>query len=143
MKPTEHFLQHHDVEPPLIDASSFRPAWRVRTRLERLLLYRLITPAEWFAAVTLRLAVERIASAGLHAIPTVFMPGHNKTPQDCSQADAYCRRAAEILGETIYPMLLACVVEDLSWIALGERMHVDARTARAWVVVAIKLLAKV
>jgi hypothetical protein len=143
MTPSEHYRQHHDVEPPRIDANNFRPAWRVRTRLDRLLLDRAITPAEWYAAVALRSMIELVAARGQRAARTEFMPAGAIVPYQTevdSTALAHSRRIRLSLGDVCYRLLLACIVDDLSWIALGQRLGVDPRTARAWVIISIKLL---
>lgn len=139
MMPTAHFRQHHDVEPPRIDASTFRPAWRVRTRLDRLLADGAITPAEWHCAVYLRSMLELTAS-GPRTVRTQFLPSGRSNLEIHSRALGHCRQAAQAVGAICYGFLLACLVEDLSWAGLGRRLGVDPRTARSWVIAAIKLL---
>jgi hypothetical protein len=141
--PTEFYRQHHDVEPPRIDAMMFRTAWKVRTRLDRLLLDRAITLSEWHAAVMLRSMLELVTARGQRASRIEFMPPGAAPYQHeaDSAALAHSRRVRKGLGDTYYRLLLACIIDDLSWIALGQRLDVDPRTARAWVIVSIKLLA--
>src|SRR5947208_16521057 len=56
--PSPFFRQHHGLEPPAIDWGTFRRYWRVRTRLDRLLLDGAISPQEWSAAARLRRIIE-------------------------------------------------------------------------------------
>ena len=44
--PGSFFRQHHEVEGPEVSARAFRPAWRVRTKLDQLALEGKITGFE-------------------------------------------------------------------------------------------------
>jgi hypothetical protein len=48
-RPTPEFERRHAVEAPQVDATQFRPGWRVRSRFDTLLRDGLISPAEYDA----------------------------------------------------------------------------------------------
>ena len=56
-------------------------------------------------------------------------------------AAARLRESAATLGASRIALLGACVVEDMSWRKLGQRLGVAAETARERVVEAIQALA--
>ena len=43
----------------------------------------------------------------------------------------------------VFPLVVAVVVEDLSWAELGRRCGVHAKTAKTWAIEAVKVLATV
>ena len=45
-----------------------------------------------------------------------------------------------LLGDVIIDLVELCTIEDLSWAALGRRLKVDPKTARAWTITALKAL---
>jgi hypothetical protein len=53
------------------------------------------------------------------------------------------RSAAARTRPVVYPIVTAVVVEDLPWCELGKRYGVHAKTARAWAIEAIEVLATV
>jgi len=63
--PNRFYRQHHEVEAPQVDEKAFRPAWRVRTQLDKLLLDGLISPYEWRIAGWLRSCHERAFGSDL------------------------------------------------------------------------------
>jgi hypothetical protein len=141
--PSAHFRQHHAVDEPSVDSASFRTAWRVRTRLDQLLIDRIITPHEWFVAVRLRTMLELVAiRQGLRAARTEFLPSGKPNGTTSVQASRYCRDIADRFGAVCSGILVACLVDDLSWAELGRRIGTDPRTAKAWTVVLLKMLPK-
>jgi hypothetical protein len=50
--------QHGPVEPPKIDGTAFKPFWKARSRVDRLLADGAINAAEWAAAIDYRATVE-------------------------------------------------------------------------------------
>lgn len=145
MKPGAHYRQHHEVEEPQIDGHTFRPAWRVATRLDRLLTDGAITPNEWFAAIQFR-ALAEAACASMWRTPRG--PDAPRTLPDPGRTDELDKIArwsmiAQALGDVAYGLLEACVVNDMSWLAIAAQLNVDARTARGWAILAIKALALV
>jgi hypothetical protein len=61
--PSREFRRHHEVAEPEISLAAFMPAWRVKSRLDRLLRDKAISPAAWSAAIIYRDVYER-AHAG-------------------------------------------------------------------------------
>ena len=78
--------------------------------------------------------------------PTLGMPPATRRasllPAIRFDALARIKRVCRALGQQVCDLLRACLVDDLSWTKLGACLHVDARTARAWVILAIKALAQ-
>lgn len=144
MKPSAQFRQHHNVAEPRIDGRVFHPAWRVVTRLDGLLDDHSISTMEWRAAVAFRNDVETsligIWRSSL-AMP-IAVSGSQYGAGVVIRLDVLGRLQVvrRALGAFAYDLLEACAVRDLSWAALGRQLDVDAKTARAWTVVAIKAL---
>ena len=147
MKPTAEFEQHHEVEAPRVDQYAFRQAWRVRTRLDRLLLESAISPEEYMAAVRFRITWQR---AFVNLWPPPIDRGMGVQPATYTRADlalarrfealAQMRELRRLLGDVIIDLVELCTIEDLSWAALGRRLKVDPKTARAWTITALKSL---
>ena len=55
-------------------------------------------------------------------------------------ASARLRQIRAALGAWTCALLEAALVQDLSWAALGRHYRCDPKTARAWVIAAIKAL---
>jgi hypothetical protein len=49
----------------------------------------------------------------------------------------------EVLGETVYSLALAVIVEERSFIAIGKQFGCDARTIKKWSAAAVAALAVV
>jgi hypothetical protein len=142
--PSPFFRQHHGLEPPTLDLGAWRPYWRVRTRLDRLLLDGAITPQEWSAAVRLRRIFEASYAAMLPIHRLDGKPhGGSSGPALARRADALARLEAVRagLGSFALGLLEACLADDASWRYLGSRLGVDPKTARAWTIAAIHALA--
>jgi hypothetical protein len=45
--PTVSYTRHHDVDPPRVDARTFRQGWRIRSRLDALHIAGSISAGEW------------------------------------------------------------------------------------------------
>jgi hypothetical protein len=146
MQPTAHFRAHHEVEEPRIDLAAFRPAWRVRFRLDMLLVTRAISPREWFAAVTYR---QNWNIAFGHALESTGKPARGSSR---ISGDHYTARRLDALaalkmvsrgiGPVKVRLIEACAVHDLSWRALGAQLRLDPRTARSRTIFAIKMLTR-
>jgi hypothetical protein len=144
MTPSPFFRQHHGVEPPAIDFGQWRPYWRVRTRLDRLLLDGAITPQEWSVAAALRATMEAARAAMLPTRSWDREPhGRSPGPALARRADALARLdgVRANLGSFALWLLEACLADDASWRYLGARLGVDPKTARAWTIAAIRALA--
>jgi hypothetical protein len=56
---------------------------------------------------------------------------------------AQLRVIEEVLGETVYSLALAVIVEERSFIAIGKQFGCDARTIKKWSAAAVAALAVV
>jgi hypothetical protein len=144
-EPSPFFRQHHGLEAPAIDFGAWRPYWRIRTRLDRLLLDGAITAREWGIASRLRSAFEA-AQAGImpiHQLDGDPRRARAASPPSGHRADALARlnQLRATLGSLTLGLLQACLVEDCSWAWLGKCLAVDPKTARAWTIAAIHALA--
>ena len=146
--PSPYYRQHHQVEAPSIDERHFRPAWRVLTRLDGLLAAGAITAAEWHAAADFRDMAE-LALGG--AASRSVLSSARATRYDASpttdrlvarlDARSWLDEVTSAIGIVACALIQACVVDELSWAAIGRRFGVDPKTARAWVITSIKALA--
>ena len=138
-------LKHAEtIEPPRVDAVTFRQGWRVRSRLDRLLADRRITAEVWQAAVEYRDAWARVLAGGGGELGGTRISGG---------ADAHDRQIALVgtlavlveierrLGRLPTALCVACVVEDLSWPEIGRRCGRSNHTAEVWTVYALRALA--
>ena len=144
-EPTAAFRQHHQVEAPRVDDRHFRPHWRIITRLDGLLIDRAITQSEWHAAADYRDLVDQLRRRTLArpaAMGTGPGVGSNVVDRlvDNLDAGARLRQIRAALGAVVCALLDAALVRDLSWAELGRELCRDPKTARAWVIAAIKAL---
>ena len=143
-EPSRWWRQHHGLEAPAIDFGAWRPYWRLRTRLDRLLLDGAITVHEWRQAVQLRRLVEAARAAVLPIHRLDGEPsGGDSGPALARRVDAMARldQVRAGLGVFALGLLEACLVDDCSWRYLGDRLGVDPKTARAWTIIALRALA--
>jgi hypothetical protein len=143
-----YYRQHHRVEAPVVDERHFRPAWRVLTRLDGLLVSGAITSAEWHAAADFRDMAE-LALGG--AVSHSVLSSARATRYDASpttnrlvarlDARSWLDEITSSIGTVPCALVKAFVVDDMSWAAIGRRFRVDPKTARAWVITSIKALA--
>jgi hypothetical protein len=145
--PSALYRRHHDVEAPRVDDRHFRPAWRVLTRLDGLLADKAITAAEWHAAADFRELWDRVSRAALIRSPigrvSKGTAGHRAFDVLLAgelDAVARLREIRKVLGAWACALLHLSVVRDQSWAALGRQYRCDPKTARAWVIAAIKAL---
>jgi hypothetical protein len=146
--PTPFYLQHHRVEAPSVDERHFRQAWRVLTRLDGLLADGAITTAEWHAAADFRdMAEFALGGAASHSVLTGARTARSAasptTDRLVARLDArsWLDEVTRAIGIVACALIQACVVDELSWAAIGRRFGVDPKTARAWVITSIKALA--
>jgi hypothetical protein len=149
--PNRFFKQHHEVEAPQVDERAFRPAWRIRTQIDKLALEGKITGFEWRVAGWLRSCYERGYGSDLRStLPQLGMAGRGshhwrrENPEGRkAQAREYLHHVEQVMGPIVYPIVIAVVVEDVPWRELGTRYGVHAKTAKAWAIEAVKALAGV
>lgn len=143
-EPSPFYRQHHEVEAPVVDERHFRPAWKIITRLDGLLADRLITAAQFHAAVDFRELYEEVQPrsarsplAGL--APRVALPDSAFHRLDASKRLMVIQFA---IGRRRYTWLVLSIVEDTPWKALARRWRIDHRAARKRVAGAIKQLSR-
>jgi hypothetical protein len=148
--PSALYRQHHQVEAPRVDDRHFRPHWRIITRLDGLLADRAITAAEWHAAADYRDLVDQfhrrtLARPAAMGTGTMLGVGSNVVERIVDNLDAGARlvQIRTALGAVACALLDAALVRDLSWAELGRELCRDPKTARAWVIAAIKALGTV
>ena len=130
---------------PRVDDRHFRPAWRVLTRLDGLLADHAITSAEWHAAADFRELVDQVRcraftrSLAFRTVRASENSFRNWVAGDL-EASARLHQIRAVLGAWACTLLEAALVWDLSWAALGRQYRCDPKTARAWVIAAIKAL---
>lgn len=144
--PSAFYRQHREIEAPRIDDRHFRVHFRVVTKLDGLLADRLITGAEWHAAADFRELVELArADKSYSPLSATGGGGDRSLPAALVAAlDAHARLAPiqAALGRPHFRLLVASVVDNATWIALGNLYRIDHRTARKRVADAIKALAR-
>jgi len=142
--PAAEYRQHHEVEAPQVDTSSFRQGWRVHSRLDSLATSGRIDRQQLEAAVTWGNWAERVATPGTSPwrirVDGGGQGGGTFADRQIDVA-ARLRESTAALGTSRIALLGACVVEDMSWRRLGLRLGVSAETARERVVEAIAALA--
>jgi hypothetical protein len=144
--PTDLGQHVEAIEPPRVDATTFRQGWRVRTRLDSLLSDRRITPGQWQAAVEYRDAWARVLQAGGGSPGGLRVSGGaDRHHRLLGLLDTITRlRATETwIGRLAASLCFACVVEDRSWASIAATCHRNPETVRDWTVLALRSLAVV
>ena len=147
-EPSPFFRQHHAVEAPAIDDATFRPYWRLRPRLDQLLLDRAISITEWRAATLFRGDAERVAARRWRTSSTDRASGGGDLAIAIGltrylDAAARLNEINRAIGAWAFDLLEAHIVDDLSWRLLGERYGVHSKTARSWTILSLRALAMV
>lgn len=147
MKPSPEFLRQHKVEPPQVDRAHFRQAWRVRPQLETLLQRGAIGPDEFRAGDNFRNLWSRaFGSLTASSMPRLAEFVRTRGRQN-GQFTPHLNAVANLcviqhdLGEPTFRLLVACLVDDLTWIELGRRWKLHRNTAKSRVVDALQKLA--
>jgi hypothetical protein len=145
VKPTPEFLARHDVDDPRIDGSSFRPGFRVRSRLDQLLLDRRIARGEWEAAIEFRNAwghALRIGSLGAIRYGRTYGSGDpHKRALDVLDSIERLRTVELLIGDLASTLCFLCVVQDQAWATTARLSKRDPETIRDWTALAIRALA--
>lgn len=143
--PSAARLRHAEaIDPPRIDAVTFRQGWRVRTRLDALLAAGRIEAGTWQAAAEYRAAWETLLRSSAGTAPGLRVKGQGgASGGEAATLDRAARiRSVEIaIGAEAASLCRACAVEDLSWRTLGVRLGVRDVTAQARTVIALRALA--
>jgi hypothetical protein len=145
LEPSRFYRQHVALDAPEIDTRSFRPYWRVRTRLDQLLIDRAISHLDWLAGVMFRIWAERALGA---AYGGQSLSRADRSPIDFSlsavrQIDARGRlhKIRADLGPIIFGLLELHVVEDRNWQDIARTLRCHPTTARKWTIDALRALA--
>jgi len=145
VKPTSEFARQHDIEAPAVDARSFRQGWRVRSRLDQLLLDGRISRGEWQAANEFRTSwayALQIGSLGaLRWGRTGGVGDPHKRALDLLDAVERLQAVEEVIGSLASQLVFECVVRDAPWARTAAAYHRDPETIRDWTSLAIKALA--
>jgi hypothetical protein len=133
------------IEPPRVDASAFRQGWRVRTRLDALLVDGSITPAQWTAADQYRALWGRVFGLAT-PLDATRGSGRGAGGPD-ARAVALLDLSAQVfaveraIGPLATRLTTLCVIEDRSWAEIGRLTARHPQTARTWCVLAIRAVA--
>jgi len=144
--PTWSFRRHHDVDPPRVDASTFRQGWRIRSRLDALYVAEQLTAGEWQAAQEFRMACDRVRGVTGHTAPDLRASGagHSGGAHDAMlgmvATTARLRVVDRYLGPLFSLLCVQCCVHDVSWAHLGRVVGVDPKTAQTYTVTALRRL---
>jgi hypothetical protein len=141
--------QHGQVETPQIDGRAFRPYWRARPQIDKLLNSGAITAQEWQRAQEFRALYERAHQGELAALAPdrVYLDSNCRHPgsgEPSRSRIAALERLARVrgeLGEVVYGLMIMVAVHDASWAQIGRRLRADPKTARSWAIVALQALA--
>jgi hypothetical protein len=152
--PVRYLAQHGaGIEAPRIDGEHFRPAWRRRSRIDKLLAKGSIGFAEYLAAQRYR-STHEIAFGSIlksRGIPdgAGARPGRGTgratrlAPSE-RQVDAVARldRVAGELGTVAVQLIELVVIADECWSKIAARLRCDPKTARKWTLLSLQALAQ-
>jgi hypothetical protein len=147
--PSRYLRQHVTLDEPQIDNTMFMAAWRVRTRVDRLLRDGLITPYAWRIAGEFKTLYERAYQEPLraHDPARLRVDGgqHGRGYPRARQlaAAARLRQLRIQLDDGDVRLLEAVIVDDLRWCQVGQCFHVHAKTARRRGIEALRMLTTV
>jgi hypothetical protein len=144
VKPSPEFRQHHDVDEPRVDERAFRPGWRVHSRFDQLLADRKISRGEWQAGSEYRSAralARSMPGPGAPGMVRIVSSDHHDAALDRVAAVARVHLVELAIGSFATALVVACVVEDLSWASIGRQCQRHPETIREWTASAIRLLA--
>jgi hypothetical protein len=143
--PTADLGQHFEaIDPPRVDAVSFRQGWRVRTRLDALLASHRITSGHWQAAVEYRDAWGRVLQAGGGSPGACRFSGGTDPHHRVLGLLATVTRLRVVhttIGADFATLCFACAVEDRSWASIAAARRRNPETERDRAVRALRALA--
>lgn len=147
--PLAYLKQHASLEAPAIDMESFRPFWKVRSRIDKLLVAGDITGFEWRCASEFRNLYDRALGSQLEAScldGTGRGSGYRPNLQPSEHRLATLSRLRDLQGRLdrrTLQLLEAVIVDELTWCELGKRLRVHACTAKRQAISALRSLAHV
>ena len=146
--PSVEFRRHHQVEAPHIGRSEFRPAWRVRTQLDTLLVRGNIGRDEYLAGDRFRSlwhhAFGSLTPSSLRRMTEALIDG-TRALREPRVPVAAIGRVVELearLGKTAFNLLVALLILDLPWTELAKRCRLHRTTAKQHAIVALEELAR-
>jgi hypothetical protein len=146
--PSVEFRQHHAVEPPHIGRTEFRPAWRVRTQLDTLLVRGFIGRDEYLAGDRFRSlwhrAFSSLTPSSLRRMTEALIDGM-RTLREPIVHVAAIGRVVELearLGKTAFNLLVCLLILDLPWVELAKRCRLHRTTAKQHAIAALEELAR-
>ena len=145
-RPTPELAAKHAIAAPRVDATTFRTAWLIETRLDGLYVDRLISLAGLIAARHWRrdweIAMERTHAPRLDGGgPGAGGGAPGGGPTLRLAAMSRLRAAERALGRFAVRLLEWCLVRDLPWVRIAARLGCTDKTARRWTAEAIAGLA--
>jgi hypothetical protein len=134
--PSPEYRQHHQVDPPHIGRSEFRPAWRVRTQLDTLLVRGFIGRDEYLAGDRFRAlwhhAFGSLTPSSLRRMTEALIDG-TRALREPRVPVAAIGRVVELeqrLGKPTFNLLVCLLVLDLPWVELAKRCRLHRTTAK-------------
>jgi hypothetical protein len=149
--PTGKFRrQHNEIEPPLVNDRHFRTAFRVKSRLDRLVSEKTITVREWTIAVEYR-CIYAAAFRGAVQSTRLDGTGHGRSYRGSRLERSEGQLAAlarlqtirTALGAVETDLVEACAVRDQAWCETARALGRDPKTVRSWTLIALRRLAEV
>jgi hypothetical protein len=147
--PSPHYRQHHELEAPSIDMASFRPFWRVRRPIDKLLIAGEITAYEWRCASAFRALYEIALAAQIKAAcldGSACRAGHLVNLQPSERRLAALRRLHDLharLDDHDVRILEMAIVAEVKWCVLARSLIVHPKTARGRAIAAIRILGQI
>ena len=148
MQPLPEFRQHHAVDPPHIGHTEFRPAWRVRTQLDTLLVRGQIGPEAFRAGDRFRSAWHKafgsLTPSSLHQAYNAILDRARKAGEPVIHLRTI-RAIVELeqrLGKPTFNLLVALLILDLPWVELARRCKLHRTTAKEYAISALDDLAR-
>ena len=142
-RPTDAFVQHHDVTEPQVDGEAFRQHWRVATKLDQLLAAKKIDREAYDTAAEFQRWARLI---GISAVqkwePRIDQSafGNDAGAIHRTFAAQRLREAAEVLGPLRMRLLESCLLYDSKWAAIARLIGRGPETCRDWCCEAIAAL---
>jgi hypothetical protein len=142
--------QHGQIEAPDISSTAFRPYFRSRSQLDKLLSQRAISEREWQAADRFRRLYELAHHSELRggAYDRVYVDQHCRRPGQAEPSDVRLAaieklvRIRRTLGPIVFGIAVEVAVHDTCWAQLARKLGgIDPKTARSRGVEAIAVLA--
>jgi hypothetical protein len=146
--PSVEFRRHHQVEAPHIGRSEFRPAWRVRTQLDTLLVRGNIGRDEYLAGDRFRAlwhhAFGSLTPSSLRRAWAALIDNSRQGSEPRVPVDAI-GRVVELeakLGKVTFNLLVALLILDLPWTELAKRCRLHRTTVKQYAIRALEELAR-